>query len=679
MCGIFGFLTPDERLLPSSSVLDEVVRDLQHRGPDASSHVSFGKIALAHTRLALLDLRERANQPMWHESRRHCLLYNGEVYNFRYLRADLQQAGYRFETESDTEVVLYGLLHQGTRFLDRMEGMFAFALYDSTTHRLLLARDRFGIKPLVYASTEDFFCFASEARALRSCLPSLPNRYGVAAYLTGLEPPTQGATLFQRLKSLKSGHYLQVGLTGVVKSQAFFSIPQFARSGLAAELKIARPGDLVQRLDSLVHDSVRKHLIADVDVGCLCSGGLDSSLIAAVAARYNPNIVLFHADVVGRKSERKAAERLAGHLGLDLLSVPVDDQRFLSLIPETVLHYEAPFSYHPNSVPFLAVAKLVREHGIKAILSGEGADESFLGYAATRREVAAMRFGKPLRWLGGLALKRLRTNAPARGTDRRDLGGPILGPLERQSDGRAIAEFDGAEPVDRTCLQLLGYHLRTLMHRNDRLGMASSIEARFPYLDHELVAFAANLPVRHKVRITLRYLVRNRHPITVKWLLRRVGEGYLPADLAYRRKRGFPTTGLRRLRVDTAYFRKSWIRNELALSKPELDILCEEASPSFLSRLALADLWGRLLIVNLPTKRRLARVLNAEPQAYSSLLGRIEEDHELIDPTRELLEVAKTSSFDSIFGGYHYSASGNRIVAGVISRFIVAQEPVLRP
>ncbi|MGB6994235.1 MAG: asparagine synthase (glutamine-hydrolyzing) [Thermoanaerobaculia bacterium] len=582
MCGIFGVLTADERLLPDDGALAAAARDLRHRGPDAAAHTRTGKAAFAHTRLALLDLHERANQPMWDETRRHCLLFNGEIYNFRSLRSELERAGRSFRTESDTEVLLQGLLHEGTRFLPRLEGMFAFALYDTVEDRLLLARDRFGIKPLVYATAEGSFCFASEVRPLRHCLELAADPYAVAAYLAGADPATQGETLFAGVRSLESGHWLEVDGNRRITREPFFSIPDFHDPELAAELEAAGPRAMVRRLDATLHQSIEKHLIADVEVGCLASGGLDSSLITAMAVRHKPDLVLFHADVVGRKSERDAAERLARYFKLDLHTVPVDDEAFLSLIPETVLHYEAPISYHPNSVPFLAVAKLVERHGVKAILSGEGSDEAFLGYASARRSVLAQRFG----WFPGVR------HTPAESNPGREM----LSRLERWSDRQSIETICGGAAVDPMCLELLSYHLRTLMHRNDRLGMAASIEARFPFLDHDLVAFAANVGPQHKVKASPRRMLRNRHPIVVKWLVRRVAEAYLPPDLAYRRKRGFPTTGMRRLEIEPSYFDSGWVRDELQLSANQMKGMLRQAPRPFLSRLLLLELWGSLLV-----------------------------------------------------------------------------------
>jgi asparagine synthase (glutamine-hydrolysing) len=582
MCGIFGVLVSDERLLPRDQALAAAVRDLRHRGPDAAAYTRTGKAALAHTRLALLDLHERANQPMWDETGRHCLLYNGEIYNFRSLRAELERAGRSFHTESDTEVLLQGLLHEGTSFLPRLEGMFAFALYDTAENRLLLARDRFGIKPLVYATAEGSFCFASEVRPLRHCLELAADPYAVAAYLTGDDPATQGATFFAGVRSLESGHWLEVDGNGSTTSAPFFSIADFHDSKLAAELKAAGSRAIVRRLDALFHQSIEKHLIADVEVGCLASGGLDSSLITAIAVRYKPDLVLFHADVVGRKSERDAAERLARTFKLDLHTVPVDDEAFLSLIPETVLRYEAPFSYHPNSVPFLAVAKLVERHGVKAILSGEGSDEAFLGYASARRSVLAQRFW----WLPGVRAALAESNP----------GREMLSRLERRSDRSSIEKICRGAAVDPMCFELLSYHLRTLMHRNDRLGMAASIEARFPFLDHDLVALAANVGPEHKVKASVRRALRNRHLMVVKWPVRRVAEAYLRSDLAFRRKRGFPTTGLRRLEIEPSYFDDGWVRDHLELSASQMKGMLEEAPPPFLVRLLLLDLWGSLLI-----------------------------------------------------------------------------------
>ncbi len=363
-------------------------------------------------------------------------------------------------------------------------------------------------------------------------------------------------------------------------------------------------------------------LFADARVGALCSGGVDSSLLMAVAAKSHGDLAIFHADVVGRESELDAATALARHLKLDLLTVQVHDQDFLEYFPDVLYHYEHPFSGHPHSVPFLMVSKLVRESGVKGVLTGEGSDECFLGYNHLPYEPLWRAYERALATVRGIV-----NRIPTFGArlwphvTRPDLVADMLSQLsstrELQNNRAGYATRLGCPP-DRNVrtLDLLSYHLRTLLHRNDTMGMAASIEARFPFLDEPLVAAAINFPYRYKIRFSARVWEQEHPFLRDKWVVRRVADRYLPGLLSQRKKWGFGVSAIRRLKVRDDYFRESFVQRHFRLSDTELDVFLAQADAAMRTKLVMLDAWGRLFVDDEP--------LHAEKQRLLQF-GRIEE------------------------------------------------------
>lgn len=603
MCGMFGLFSFSKKNNNFDKVLvRKTIDDLHHRGPDGNDQYIGDNVILVHTRLSFLDLSSAGSQPMWDHEQRFCLIYNGEIYNYEDLRSSLTNQGCKFTSTSDTEVLLQGLIVEGKAFVKKLQGMFAFALYDAVEKRLLLGRDRYGIKPLNYINTENKFVFCSEIRPLRHWHKFRENPYTVAAFINGAEPPTQGSTYINEVISAPAGCLIEVDLNGVSEPEPFFKINDFVNHRELPEPRHFNTAEAaVNALDDLLQESVSDHMISDVPVGALCSGGLDSSLLMALACRTHDDLAIFHADVVGKHSERGAAEDLARHLGLDLVAIEIDDDKYLELIAETLLHYEYPFTYHPNSVPFLAVSKLVKENGIKAILSGEGADECFLGYSSIPTRSMILKYQKVKDTVGSLiggipgfgeVLCRPRQHASFLNS--------IASGFETGIENREIFDFQKENGAGSTRTQkLLGSHLRTLLHRNDRLGMAASIEARFPYLDNRVVEYAVNLPDRYKVHFSWSAANERRHPfVFTKWVLRKVGERYIPAHLANRRKRGFPTSVFERMSIKNSYFMHSWIKDSLTLSNKQLNYMVSTISPRNAVRLYLLDCWARIHVLN---------------------------------------------------------------------------------
>jgi len=607
VCGLFGIVYRDRSTLPDEAALKRTAGLLAHRGPDSHGIHRAPGVGLVHTRLSLLDLSSRSDQPLWDATGRHALVYNGEVYNFRELRSRMESAGPPFHTTSDTEVVLRRMLEGDVpRGLGELDGMFAFGLWDAERGELLLARDRFGIKPLYYCETGSAFLFASEVKAFKPWLALEADPISVAAYFVARNEPTRRHSFFRDVRILGAGEMLRLGVNGAVERAPYARLSELVDGEERASLGRLRPEQAVDHVEGLLATAVERQLVADAPVGALCSGGVDSSLILALAARRHSDLAIFHADVVGRLSEHEAAQRLARHLRLELHKVEVTDADHVEHLVDVVWHYEAPFAYHTNSLAFMLVARLVRRSGVKAVLTGEGSDEGFLGYPRTVLRDSLSAYYRTLERLRktlaaiprlGSLLFPLSRNPPAAATD-------LLQRCERSAEQRELrdelAERLGGPLPERELrsLDLLGYHLRTLLHRNDALGMQASIEARFPFLDPALVRAAVNLPYRLKVRASLTGYDW-AHPFLVdKWIVRRVADRHLPHALSRRRKLGFPTDALRRLRVAPEFYRDSVLGALLGLGARELAALAREADPATRLNLLLLELWAALFLAD---------------------------------------------------------------------------------
>lgn len=605
MCGIFGVAlrNPDE--VPDAKRIEASLAALAHRGPDGSgSHVEPG-IGLVHTRLSLLDLSERGSQPFHDPTGRYCLVYNGEVYNFRELRQELEAEGVSFLSGTDTEVVLHSLIRWGAEAaLGRLSGMFALGFYDRARRQLLLARDRFGIKPLSVYEDGRTFLFASEIKAMKPWVELEGDPFPISAYLLGFGGPTQNHCFYRGVRIVPPGGIVRLELGGTARFSSFATLPDFIDVAEEDELRALGAEQVVDRLDELLHDAVRRMLFADAPVGALCSGGVDSSLIMALAARQHSNLAIFHADVVGPTSEFEAARALASHLKLELRRVAVHDQDFIDRIPEVTYHYDHPFAYHPNSVPFHAVAKLVRQAQVKAVLSGEGADECFLGYQPIAQEPI-------LRFVDRQAgrLRRVAERIPGLrkilGESLREDVLPVTGLLSRFERENERAAFEkeylarrgrGMDWNVRTLLWL-GYHLRTTLHRNDCLGMAAGIEARFPILDERITKLAVNLPHAYKIRFSPATWERAHPFFRDKWVLRKVADRYLPKELSRRKKLGFHVTAFDRMEIRRECFGSDgFVARFFQLDGPGLDALVAGASQRLRVRLLLLEVWGRVCL-----------------------------------------------------------------------------------
>ena len=607
MCGIFGIVNTSSKEAPALAKLKTSLKLLQHRGPDASGTYSANGFGFAHARLSLVDLDPRSNQPFWEESGRYCLIYNGEIYNFKALRTELEKKGVSFITSGDTEVLLKGLIHLGAdALLPRLEGMFAFAFYDKQNDSMILARDRFGMKPLYVYEDSQSFIFSSEIKAMRPWIAFNADQFSISSYLLGFGGPTKGATFYQGVRSIEPGSVIKFCKGKVTTYDQFFKISDFLDPVAIDELSSLSPTKIVDMADELLFASVEKHMFADAKVGAFCSGGVDSSLLMAMAQKQHKDLAIFHANVKGQWSEHHAAVSLAKHLGLELCSIDIEEQDFVDRLPQVMYHYEHPYTHNPNSAALMMVAQLAKDQGVTGLLSGEGSDECFLGYP----------------WLGR---KRLEDWYHAMGRNLRAVVhkipelGVIIWPSAGNSSEIARTMFNRCEVSDDeirnreaydaiasgktsihtvTTLDYLNYQLRTLLHRNDSMGMAASIEARFPILDHRLVKMAVNLPAEYKLRFSPTVLVKAHPFIRDKWVIRKVADRYVPKHLSQRIKQGFWTTVFQRMQISEAYFKQSFVSNMLGLTDRQMKSMLDKADQDMKMRLLHLNIWGLTCIEN---------------------------------------------------------------------------------
>jgi asparagine synthase (glutamine-hydrolysing) len=607
VCGIVGKCDPARELVSRAEVLG-ALGPIRHRGPDADGVWTGPGVGLGHVRLSILDLSDDAAQPMVSGDGRFVLAFNGEIYNYRELRAELAAHGIAVTSTGDTEVLLAQIAHFGvTAALPKLEGDWAVAVWDTLDQVLTLGRDVHGVKPLYYAETSSGgLRFGSEHKALLRMgpEPARPNVAAVNAALLGYSVTWGDRTLYQGVRAVRPGEQLTFDRNrGSIERHRFASILDWVDDELYQDLRTAPADEVVRRVDAAITAGVRSRLISDAPVACLTSGGVDSSLIAAIAAGERPDLPLYHADVVNN-SERPAAEALAAALGLRLRAVRVTDDDVLAAVPDVTWHNDGPLIYHLNALPFYAVCELAAADGIKVLLTGEGSDEYLIGYPyqALQPVTDLVHRAKavPRAWLSALSSKAANLFWPRLEDTFAQRLVELSSAFEEArtrhpgsaGSGRAVSRRDRRSRI--VSLQLAQSHLVSLLHRNDRLGMAWGLEARFPFLSPELTRLAVNLPDRYKLRRTLRPHDR-RHPFIVdKWAIREVAARRLPRELAARPKLGFPVSVGRRLTVAPKFFANGFVADTYALDEEAIGMAVGDGPSDWLTRLVLLEVWGQI-------------------------------------------------------------------------------------
>jgi asparagine synthase (glutamine-hydrolysing) len=561
MCGISGIVAAD-RLQADERVRAQSMRDvLTHRGPDGAGLHVDEQAALGHRRLSIVDLAG-GHQPLANEDGSIWVTYNGEIYNHADVRPVLELAGHKYRTKSDTETIVHAYEEWGDDCVHRFRGMFAFALWDAPKKRLLLVRDRLGVKPLYWALVNNRLLFASEIKALleSGLIEARPNERVISEVLA-TRYTSNTDTMFQGIHKLLPGHRL-VFENGRVTITQYWDVPL---DGPDPELERLPERDLVARFAALLQESVRLRLMSDVPFGMFLSGGIDSSAVAALMTReMDRPVETFSVAFADRAfSELEYARQVARAVGAHGHEIVIDDGDFFRALPRLVWHEDEPIA-HPSSVPLHFVSALARQH-VKVVLTGEGSDELLAGYGKYPRSL--------LNWKAGGIYQRLvpaavRTSIASsivprlpsrvgRYAQRSFLATPrepaamffdtFAGvPLHLQREllaapvvagantyGPSLDYFTSSRAGNGVLNALLYTDMKTylveLLMKQDQMSMSTSVESRVPFLDHVLVEFAARLPERLKLE-----------RFTTKRILRQAMQGVIPDSVLSRPKMGFP-------------------------------------------------------------------------------------------------------------------------------------------
>ena len=563
MCGIAGIVATNGFHSDTHARAVRMRDVMAHRGPDDAGLHSDDSAVLVHRRLSIVDLAG-GRQPLSNEDGTVWVVFNGEIYNHASVRRELEAAGHRYRTKSDTETIVHAYEQWGDACVDHFRGMFAFAIWDAPKRRLLLARDRLGVKPLYWARRGDLLLFGSEIKAiLASGLIDAEPNTGAIPELLSTRSIAGTETLFRGIHKLLPGRVL-VFESGKTTIQQYWDLP--ARDGRAGRQPSAP--DPVARFRELLEESVRLRLMSDVPLGVFLSGGIDSSAVAAIMARQlgRPLQTFSVAFEDNGFNELAYARDVAKAIGADGHEVVIDDRDFFGALPKLVWHEDEPIA-HASSVALYFVSALARQH-VTVVLTGEGSDELLAGYGKYLRAVWNWRAGSAYEQLIPAPIRRAiatgvvpRIPSPLGRYARRSFLGMDRSPEAmffdnfaaiRLADQQTLLAPDLRATVTReraygssldhfthlngtsTLLDRLLYadvktYLVELLMKQDQMSMAASIESRVPFLDHKLVEFAATLPDEWKLS-----------GLTTKRVLRESMKGLLPESILNRPKMGFP-------------------------------------------------------------------------------------------------------------------------------------------
>ena len=573
MCGIAGFWNKDKKEA-CREILESMNSRLISRGPDASGIWSDHGVGFAHRRLSILDLTPQGNQPMTDPETGNVIVYNGEVYNFKEIAAELDSLGVSVQSRSDTEIVLKSYRVWGEECLGKFTGMFSFVIWDNKKHALFAARDRLGIKPLYYMNDDRSFMFASRLKALLAH-PECPrdiDHTAVGLYIECGYVPAP-LSILQSVKKLKPGCYLRVDAQGITE-ECYWAVDTLS---IDDSLSTADENEIADRFDSLLQTAVKDRLVSDVPLGAFLSGGIDSSaVVASMASTMQTSPKTFTVDFEENTySEGAYAVKIAEILGTDHNQHIMHSRDMLPLIDRHSHEYDEPFADY-SSLPTMLLSQFARDT-VTVCLSGDGGDELFAGYhyyTLLSYFDALYKVPEGLRWLLAKGIRMFRTHKArlfANGllqkkslsafsfmrTFLKDFGFYRLldeshtprfeTMLENRSGG-----FPEMDSISKACRLDICYYLADdILQKVDVASMSVGLEARVPILDHRIVEFSQSLPVRFKKRGSVS-----------KWLLRRVLKRYLPEEMFNRPKSGFEVP------------LRQWFRNDLK------DMIQDELSES---------------------------------------------------------------------------------------------------
>jgi asparagine synthase (glutamine-hydrolysing) len=600
MCGITGILGLADGFTVSAELVERMSNTMVHRGPDAygSHYLPADRVAFGHRRLSIIDLSAAGRQPMSNEDGTVWITYNGEIYNHAALRAELEAKGHVYRSSTDTESLIHLYEEEGPRCVERLEGMFAFAIWDARRKQLFMARDRIGVKPLYYAHLPGGVLFGSEVKALLehpALVPELDEE-ALFHYLTFAFAPTP-RTMFRGIRKLAPAERITIDADGKTHSDIYWSPFQ---PKVAGEVRQMSEAEMEARLLDLLRQSILKRTVSDVPFGVFLSGGLDSSTnVALMSELISEPVRTFSTAPKGhpKYNELEPARLVARRYGTDHHEVILDEGDLLDFIPELIDKQDEPLADW-TCIPQHFVSALARESGTPVVQVGEGADELFHGYKGyadhrrylvpfqrylrppARRAVAAGMLTLTARL--GRGVRHAEVLADAARSPLPYWGGSICfrGELKREVVGSAgVAYGDSLELIERLWAEAEAYEpgadlfqkmtyvelkqrlSELLLQRLDRIAMLSSVEGREPFLDHDIVAFAVALPPRMKYRNG-----------KGKYVLRQAVRDILPPEILNRRKQGFGTPMVEWLRGPFGQHAHATVRQSTLIQTHAIDL-----------------------------------------------------------------------------------------------------------
>ena len=613
MCGFVGYWDRDGKQA-SEAVLNKMLERIRYRGPDDRGTWAKGSLGLGHARLSIIDLSPRGHQPFVTQDGKGVIAYNGEVYNFKELRANLEAEGVKFKSATDTEVVLYALHQWGPeKAIPLFNGMFGFAYYDLRDSSLWMARDRTGIKPAYFSKQGGLVVFASEMKAILAHpeIPTKPDIHALGHFLTYQRFEGEW-TPFENVQQVQAGSYWKITADSM-ESTIYFDPLRDLDVNLLLENAKKDPATLVQEFQEAMAASVKLHLISDAPLASMCSGGIDSSLTTAFAKDFKPDVVAYVANVAGPVSEGAKAQLVGKHIGAKVRQIDVDREDLLRYWPQAIWHGDQP-NCHANDMPYMMVTRACHADGIKVVLTGEGSDELFGGYSWQAkvfqmwklRRIHAQwipdngffrllgKFHPKLEPINMKALAKhpfLRMEELAGGQDFLRQQCITDGGRRLRRHQMIFEKLEKVEPIEdraflaRTLEDWYG-NLQAVLHRNDRISMAASVESRPPFLENQLIHMGLHFPLRGKY-----------YKGSQKWVVKAVGEKRLPQEIVHSKKLHFPVA------MDTFHRASSMLKNGMAAElfkwgAGETEALLNEAAhaPTVMHNLLGIEIWARLFL-----------------------------------------------------------------------------------
>ena len=572
MCGIAGIVTIKNSKI-DSTVVENVKRSLEHRGPDHSSHRFIkDSVCLIHTRLSIIDLNDRSNQPFQSNDQRYTIVFNGEIYNYKELRKELKTKGHKFITNGDTEVLLQGYIEYEEKILDKLRGQFAFVIYDKFKNELFMARDRIGIKPLYYSVNDDWILFGSEIKAIEQSklIEFEPDIDSYLAYLRHLCVPAD-STGNKNIKKLEPGKFVRIDKKGKVSKKIYWDPFTFSVNHDLNEKNV------VEELDRLLNESVEYRKVSDVEVGLFLSGGLDSSLLGKLMKQNSDSSlkafnVDFEENFEGYRGELEEARHASNEIGINLHEEKINFYNFKEIF-DNYAHYQDDLVGDEVGIPLYFLGKSSMSSRVKVVLVGEGADELFYGYDHWNRLLKLSKYKKPYSSTNNKFSKlsnhrfNLISSILTGGTTfaggalgfnlaeinkltTRDIS--IESGLIRFADNLWVDYFKSNDAKLSKWMTLIDLKIRLpelLLMRMDKLVMQSGVEARVPFLDHKLVEFVLTIPE-----------VFLNNDYSGKPLLKKVAKNYISSDIIDRKKQGFRAPVGEWIKKDEDFFYES-VRN----------------------------------------------------------------------------------------------------------------------